>query len=216
MAGGGPRTDDDYDYLFKVVIIGDSGVGKSNLLSRFTRNEFHLDSKSTIGVEFATRSIQHDGKIIKAQIWDTAGQERYRAITSAYYRGAVGALLVYDITKRDSFENCERWLKELRTHGDAQVVAMLVGNKGDLKHLQAVDVEDAKDFAEDNNLAFIETSALDATNVDLAFETILIEIYRIVRKNLEAGKYDPDRPAPSMIGTVPIMPHKPTSKGGCC
>ena len=108
MAGGGPRTDDDYDYLFKVVIIGDSGVGKSNLLSRFTRNEFHLDSKSTIGVEFATRSIQHDGKIIKAQIWDTAGQERYRAITSAYYRGAVGALLVYDISKRLTFENVER------------------------------------------------------------------------------------------------------------
>lgn len=91
-----------YDYLFKVVLIGDSGVGKSNLLSRFTRNEFMLESKSTIGVEFATRSIQVDGKTIKAQIWDTAGQERYRAITSAYYRGAVGALLVYDITKAGS------------------------------------------------------------------------------------------------------------------
>jgi len=89
-----------YDYLFKVVLIGDSGVGKSNLLSRFTRNEFSLESKSTIGVEFATRSIQVDGKTVKAQIWDTAGQERYRAITSAYYRGAVGALLVYDITKQ--------------------------------------------------------------------------------------------------------------------
>lgn len=89
-----------YDYLFKVVLIGDSGVGKSNLLSRFTRNEFCLESKSTIGVEFATRSVQVDGKTVKAQIWDTAGQERYRAITSAYYRGAVGALLVYDITKQ--------------------------------------------------------------------------------------------------------------------
>jgi Ras-related protein Rab-11A len=118
------------------VIIGDSGVGKSNLLSRFTRNEFHLDSKSTIGVEFATRSISHDGKIIKAQIWDTAGQERYRAITSAYYRGAVGALLVYDISKRLTFENVERWLKELRTHADPSIVVMLVGNKCDLKHLQ--------------------------------------------------------------------------------
>ena len=91
--------DDEYDYLFKVVLIGDSGVGKSNLLSRFTRNEFNLESKSTIGVEFATRSITVEGKTIKAQIWDTAGQERYRAITSAYYRGAVGALLVYDIAK---------------------------------------------------------------------------------------------------------------------
>eukprot|EP00614_Pseudopedinella_elastica_P006753 CAMPEP_0172594428 /NCGR_PEP_ID=MMETSP1068-20121228/13813_1 /TAXON_ID=35684 /ORGANISM="Pseudopedinella elastica, Strain CCMP716" /LENGTH=133 /DNA_ID=CAMNT_0013392443 /DNA_START=47 /DNA_END=449 /DNA_ORIENTATION=- len=88
---------EEYDYLFKVVLIGDSGVGKSNLLSRFTRNEFSLESKSTIGVEFATKSIQTEGKTIKAQIWDTAGQERYRAITSAYYRGAVGALLIYDI-----------------------------------------------------------------------------------------------------------------------
>lgn len=94
-----------YDYLFKVVLIGDSGVGKSNLLSRFTRNEFSLESKSTIGVEFATRSIQVDGKTVKAQIWDTAGQERYRAITSAYYRGAVGALLVYDITKQGMYSD---------------------------------------------------------------------------------------------------------------
>lgn len=95
-----------------VVLIGDSGVGKSNLLSRFTRNEFNLDSKSTIGVEFATRSIQVDAKTIKAQIWDTAGQERYRAITSAYYRGAVGALLVYDISKHITYENVTRWLKK--------------------------------------------------------------------------------------------------------
>ncbi|CAJ1353595.1 unnamed protein product [Effrenium voratum] len=104
--------DDDYDYLFKVVLIGDSGVGKSNLLSRFTRDEFNLESKSTIGVEFATKSITTNGKVIKAQIWDTAGQERYRAITSAYYRGAVGALLVYDISKRVTFENLERWLQD--------------------------------------------------------------------------------------------------------
>jgi Ras-related protein Rab-11A len=92
--GTAPRPDDDYDYLFKVVIIGDSGVGKSNLLSRFTRNEFHLDSKSTIGVEFATRSIQHDGKIIKAQIWDTAGQERFQSLGVAFYRGADSCVLV--------------------------------------------------------------------------------------------------------------------------
>uniref|UniRef100_A0A8C2P4H0 Ras-related protein Rab-25 n=1 Tax=Capra hircus TaxID=9925 RepID=A0A8C2P4H0_CAPHI len=127
--------DDEYDYLFKVVLIGDSGVGKSNLLSRFTRNEFNLESKSTIGVEFATRSIQVDGKTIKAQIWDTAGQERYRAITSAYYRGAVGALLVYDIAKHLTYENVERWLKELRDHADSNIVIMLVGNKSDRRPL---------------------------------------------------------------------------------
>ena len=130
-----------------VVLIGDSGVGKSNLLSRFTRNEFNLDSKSTIGVEFATRSIQVDSKTIKAQIWDTAGQERYRAITSAYYRGAVGALLVYDISKHQTYENVQRWLRELRDHADANIVIMLVGNKSDLRHLRAVPTEEAKQFA---------------------------------------------------------------------
>ncbi|CCG80579.1 putative Ras GTPase Rab11 [Taphrina deformans PYCC 5710] len=172
--------EDEYDFLFKVVLIGDSGVGKSNLLSRFTRNEFNLESKSTIGVEFATRSIQVDNKTIKAQIWDTAGQERYRAITSAYYRGAVGALLVYDIAKQNTFENVQRWLKELRDHADSNIVIMLVGNKSDLRHLRAVPTEEAKTFAAENNLSFIETSALDASNVEGAFQNILTEIYNIV------------------------------------
>ncbi|CAO3694821.1 unnamed protein product [Rhizopus microsporus] len=138
---------DDYDYLFKVVLIGNSGVGKTNLLGQFTRNEFNLESKSTIGVEFATRSIQVDSKVIKAQIWDTAGQERYRAITSAYYRGAVGALLCYDISKHSTFESVSRWLKELRDHADSNIVIMLVGNKSDLRHLRAVPTEEAKQFA---------------------------------------------------------------------
>ena len=137
----------DYPRRIIVVLIGDSGVGKSNLLSRFTRNEFNLDSKSTIGVEFATRSIQVDAKTIKAQIWDTAGQERYRAITSAYYRGAVGALLVYDVSKHQTYENVTRWLKELRDHADSNIVIMLVGNKSDLRHLRAVPTEEAKQFA---------------------------------------------------------------------
>ena len=177
MAGGGPRTDDDYDYLFKVVIIGDSGVGKSNLLSRFTRNEFHLDSKSTIGVEFATRSIQHDGKIIKAQIWDTAGQERYRAITSAYYRGAVGALVVYDITKDVSFENVEKWLAELKENATADITMMLVGNKTDLANQRLVSTEQGKAYAESRGITFLEASALQNANVEASFLQILSEIY---------------------------------------
>ena len=175
--------EDEYDYIFKVVLIGDSGVGKSNLLSRFTRNEFNLESKSTIGVEFATRSVQVDGKSIKAQIWDTAGQERYRAITTAYYRGAVGALVVYDVAKHLTFENVERWLRELKDHTDQKVVTMLVGNKSDLRHLRAVTTEEAKALAEKFDLSFIETSALDSTNVETAFQNILTEIQQLVSQN---------------------------------
>ncbi|KAK9778756.1 putative Ras-related protein Rab-11A [Seiridium cardinale] len=202
--------------LNALVLIGDSGVGKSNLLSRFTRNEFNLDSKSTIGVEFATRSIQVDSKTIKAQIWDTAGQERYRAITSAYYRGAVGALLVYDISKHQTYENVTRWLKELRDHADANIVIMLVGNKSDLRHLRAVPTDEAKAFASENHLSFIETSALDASNVELAFQNILTEIYRIVSsKALDSG----DAQNPIQAGTtIPLT--KPAddaaAKGGKC
>ena len=204
-------------YVFLVVLIGDSGVGKSNLLSRFTRNEFNLESKSTIGVEFATRSIQVDGKTIKAQIWDTAGQERYRAITSAYYRGAVGALLVYDITKQATFDNVGRWLKELRDHADSNIVIMLVGNKSDLRHLRSVQAEDAKTFCEKETLSFIETSALDATNVEEAFENILTQIYKIVsQKTLQAD--DAQAKGPGEGQTIVVT--QPAEEGGkkksCC
>ncbi|KAI3847453.1 hypothetical protein MKX03_001966 [Papaver bracteatum] len=160
------KVDQEYDYLFKIVLIGDSGVGKSNILSRFTRNEFCLESKSTICVEFATRTLQVDGKKIKAQIWDTTGQERYRAITSAYYRGAVGALLVYDTTKRQTFDNVQRWLCELRDYADSNIVILLAGNKSDLKHLRAVNEEDAQVIAENEGLSFLETSALEALNIE--------------------------------------------------
>ncbi|KAL5101958.1 hypothetical protein RYX36_006285, partial [Vicia faba] len=182
------KIDNEYDYLFKIVLIGDSGVGKSNILSRFTRNEFCLESKSTIGVEFATRTLQVEGKTVKAQIWDTAGQERYRAITSAYYRGAVGALLVFDITKRQTFENVLRWLRELRDHADSNIVIMLAGNKSDLNHLRSVSTEDAESLAEKERLSFLETSALEALNVEKAFQTILFDIYHIISKKALAAQ----------------------------
>ncbi|KAL0479829.1 Ras-related protein Rab [Acrasis kona] len=206
------NQDDEYDYLFKIVLIGDSGVGKSNLLSRFTRNEFNLETRTTIGVEFATRPIKTDGKTIKAQIWDTAGQERYRAITSAYYRGAVGALLVYDVAKRVTFENVERWLKELRDHAVPNIVIMLVGNKSDLRHLRAVSTEEAKAFAEKNSLSFIETSALDSTNVELSFSTILKEIYRLCTVQ---SVTDPQvvQPAPTGITLPPVGTTDPNTTG---
>lgn len=212
----GYRAEDDYDYLFKLVLIGDSGVGKSNLLSRFTKNEFNLESKSTIGVEFATKSLNVDGKVVKAQIWDTAGQERYRAITSAYYRGAVGALLVFDVTRRDTFENIERWLRELRQHTDPNIVMMLVGNKSDLRHLVSVSTDDGKALAERESLFFLETSALESTNVEKAFSEVLMQIYRIVsRKTVEAGE-DAAAAVPSRGERIDIGRSSSKKTFGCC
>lgn len=123
------NVEDYISFFCLVVLIGDSGVGKSNLMSRYTRNEFLHDCKFTIGVEFSTQTIKYDGKVITAQIWDTAGQERYRSVTNAYYRGAVAALVVYDITSRMSFEHIERWLTDLKSHAENEMVIMLVGNK---------------------------------------------------------------------------------------
>ena len=182
------KSDEDYDYLFKIVLIGDSGVGKSNLLYRFTRNEFNLESKTTIGVEFSQKNVQIEGKNIRSQIWDTAGQERYRAITSAYYRGALGALLVYDVCKAETFESLGKWLKELKEHTDPQTIIMLVGNKSDLRHLRAVKTEDAAAFAQKNKLAFIETSALENNNVNQAFENTLEQIFYKTVKNQISSK----------------------------
>ncbi|KAF2305177.1 hypothetical protein GH714_002779 [Hevea brasiliensis] len=193
---GAYRADDDYDYLFKVVLIGDSGVGKSNLLSRFTRNEFSLESKSTIGVEFATRSIHVDDKVVKAQIWDTAGQERYRAITSAYYR---------------------EMAKGAQDHTDANIVIMLVGNKADLRHLRAVAADDAKGFAERENTFFMETSALESLNVENAFTEVLTQIYRVVsRKALDIGDDPAALPRGQTINVGSKDDVSAVKKAGCC
>ncbi|XP_074279645.1 ras-related protein RABA3-like [Silene latifolia] len=170
------------DYVYKVVVIGDSAVGKSQLLSRFAKNEFSFDSKSTIGVEFQTRTLNIQSKVIKAQIWDTAGQERYRAVTSAYYRGALGAIVVYDITKQPTYDHVSRWVDELRSHADNSIVIMLIGNKADLADKRAVSTEDAVEFAEEQGLFFSEASALSGDNVESAFLKVLEEIYSVASK----------------------------------
>lgn len=212
----------DYDYLFKIVLIGDSGVGKSNLLSRFTTNEFNMESKSTIGVEFATRTIEVEGKKIKAQIWDTAGQERYRAITSAYYRGAVGALIVYDISKQSSYENCNHWLTELRENADDNVAVGLIGNKSDLSHLRAVPTDEAKNFAQENQLLFTETSALNSENVDQSFRELITSIYQMISKHqVDLGSEGSATNAGAPKGpTISLTPapneKKKSSSNNCC
>lgn len=188
MAGN--NNGPEYELLIKLILTGDSAVGKTNLLTRFAHNEFHFDTKSTIGVEFGTKTFEvDDGKVVKVQIWDSAGQERYRALMSAYYRGAGGALLVYDITERSTFENISHWLREVRDHCSDDTVIMLVGNKRDLKSQREVSVQEAKEFCQLHKLFFIETSALNDNNVKIAFETLIKHIYQQTMNNNLQYKY---------------------------
>ncbi|KAI3718612.1 hypothetical protein L6452_19491 [Arctium lappa] len=216
------QDDSADDYLFKIVLIGDSAVGKSNLLARFARDEFYPNSKSTIGVEFQTQKIEIKGKEVKAQIWDTAGQERFRAVTSAYYRGAVGALLVYDISRRQTFDSIGRWLNELHTHSDMNVVSILVGNKSDLKDGREVSTDEGKSLAESEGLFFMETSALDSSNVTAAFETVVKEIYNILSRKVMQSQ-ELKKPEPSLSGSgktvvleADLNQEKEHKKAGCC
>jgi small GTP-binding protein len=170
---------DDTNLLFKVVIIGDSGVGKSNLMTRYTSNDFSAETPPTIGVEFMTKQVRVEGRDAKVQIWDTAGQERFRAISRSIYHGAKGAMLVYDITNQQSFDSIPTWLQELRVHVHATTVIFLIGNKCDLEHLRVVKKETADRFAREHNLSFLETSALEKTNVEKAFDWLVKSIYEV-------------------------------------
>lgn len=167
-----------FDYLFKIVLVGDSGVGKTNLLLQLTKNEFSASTPATIGVEFATISFKINNDIVKAQIWDTAGQERYRAITSAYYRGTYGALIVYDITRKSTLtQSVNHWLMQLRQFSKNNTSIVLLGNKKDLDRQREVSAEEGKRIAEENGLKFFETSALSGENVRKAFFELIKNIY---------------------------------------
>ena len=174
--------DENYDLIFKIVLIGDSGVGKTNILSRYINNEFSLATQSTVGVEFGSKIIKKNGKVIKLQIWDTAGQERYKSITSAYYKGSKGAFVVYDITRKSTYDNIDKWIGELKTNGSEDVLIMLVGNKSDLEEKREVITEEVEKKAQEQKLAFCETSALNGKNVEYAFENLINEILKKVEK----------------------------------
>ncbi|CAD8052832.1 unnamed protein product [Paramecium sonneborni] len=171
------QEEEDFDFLMKIIIVGDSGVGKTNLVIRFTQQTFLDNSKPTVGVELFSRNIDIMGKTIKAQVWDTAGQEKFRAITHAYYRGAVGAMICYDITKEQSFLNVEKWMDELRDHGDNNLMMMLIGTKCDLESKRVVRSDDGVQKAQQYNMPFLETSSLKAINVGKAFSVLLEKIY---------------------------------------
>ena len=168
----------EYDYLFKLLLIGNSSVGKSSLLFRFVENVWDDSFVPTIGVDFKLKTLEVNGKKVKLQIWDTAGQERFKNITSSYYRGGNGVLVVYDITDRESFENLTSWLIEIEKNANKNVYKLLIGNKCDLEDKRKVTYQEGKDFATSNGMQFIETSAKADTKVKEAFELLTQEIIK--------------------------------------
>ena len=199
----------DYDYLFKLVLIGDSGVGKSCLLLRFADDNFTDSYISTIGVDFRFRTITIDDKIVKLQIWDTAGQERFRTITSAYYRGADGIIMVYDVTSSESFDHVEEWLSEVDRYANENTSKLLVGNKADLIDEKQVTKETAQSFADKLSIPFLETSAKTATNVDTAFLTMAKELIKTKESSQQSSGGN---------GPVTLKPVPSQNKGNkkCC
>ena len=200
----------DFDYLFKFLLIGNSAVGKSSLLLRFSDNIFNESFLPTIGVDFKIRTIDLGGKTAKLQIWDTAGQERFKTITATYYKGAHGIILVYDITDKQSFRDIDNWLGEVEKHASENVVKMLVGNKCDLESQRQVTYQEGKELADSLGLKFLETSAKDKVNVDQSYLTLVKEIQ---------AKMPAERETPQGSGgrTLKAAPKKEKgSSSKCC
>ncbi|KAL5110713.1 Ras-related protein Rab-8B [Taenia solium] len=184
----------NYDYLFKLLLIGDSGVGKTSLLFQFTEEQFNATFIATIGIDFKIRTIDVDGKKIKLQIWDTAGQERFRTITTAYYRGAMGIMLVYDITQYQSFRNIKQWLTNIDDHANSDVERMLLGNKCDMVSQRQVTKEEAQEFAKNHSIEFLETSAKEGENVTVAFRMLA----QAIKTKMEQKMASPNTPRPDV------------------
>eukprot|EP01128_Nolandella_sp_AFSM9_P001382 TRINITY_DN11517_c0_g1_i1.p1 TRINITY_DN11517_c0_g1~~TRINITY_DN11517_c0_g1_i1.p1 ORF type:complete len:217 (-),score=47.56 TRINITY_DN11517_c0_g1_i1:106-732(-) len=163
--------------VFKYIIIGPTSVGKSCILLQFTEGYFHTDHEMTIGVEFGTHITTIENQPIKLQIWDTCGQESFRSITRSYYRGAAGVLLVYDVTRRNSFQYLNSWVEEATQNGDTNLTMLLVGNKCDLEEEREVSYAEGKAFADEQGIEFIEVSAKSGTNIEAAFERTTLEIF---------------------------------------
>jgi len=202
-------TNPEYDYLFKLLLIGDSAVGKSSLLLRFADDTYSESYVTTIGVDFKIRSLELDGKRVKLQIWDTAGQERFRTITSSYYRGAHGIIIVYDVTDKTSFKHAQHWFHEIDKYADSVVNKLLVGNKCDLVSKKVVAYDEGRELADTLGIRFLETSAKNAHNVEQTFQILAAEIKDHATLQALPGK---------QIGTTKLTARAPDSADGgrCC
>ena len=182
-----PSNYNKEDYKVKLIIVGDSGVGKTNLITRFASDKFEKNSKATIGVEFIYKTLKINKDIFKIEIWDTAGEERYKSITSAYYKGAKGAIIVYDITSEKSFNNIETWIQEVKGKSSNNLQILIIGNKSDLYKDRKISLEKGIEKAQSLNLHLFETSALDKTNVTEAFYCLFKEIYLDIKNKLRSN-----------------------------
>ena len=210
----------DYNFLFKNIIIGDTNVGKSCLMLQFIEHRFKVGVDPTVGVEFGSRHLSLNGTSLKLQIWDTAGQESFKSITRSYFRGAIGALVVFDVTNRQSFVNVGNWLREIQAGASKSIAIVLVGNKTDLIEERKVAPEEAEALAREHEIPYVEASAKTGANVELAFE----KVARKVLEGIKYGKINPDQEVGVKIGAKLAReevnlnkPHHETSNNsGCC
>ena len=211
MNSATPNSDNSYEFIFKVLLLGNSNVGKSSLFLRFVDDIWNDTFVPTIGVDFKIKTLEIDDKKIKMQIWDTAGQERFKNIIASYYRGAHGILLIYDITDKDSFKNLQNWLIEIEKNANKNVLKVLIGNKSDLEEKRVITINEGKEFADTYGLKFIETSAKKNRNVNEAFETLGREIMAANSdKKLSKTKQN------KTISVSSAQDLNVSKKGGCC
>ena len=207
--------------VFKIVFMGDSGVGKTNIMSRFARNAFNINSKPTIGVDFALKNVKIGPYLIRLQLWDTAGQERYKTFTSTYFKDAQGIIFVYDVTNKESFENIGKWINNAKTHIDLETNAtILLGNKVDLEDQRQVGTAEAADFAQKNNMLFFETSALD-NREDCIGKAFFVFLLDIIKRHPLNDDMLVDNAANKRLGDndarkEEILLSAPKKKKGCC